>query len=615
MEDMAKIRYLVVDGKGSKLRRIVPSDLRALVGQTAWVERLGSISATELRERANRFSWKTDNEIHRLRSQLRDAASRMVEGRSLPVEIKLQLSDEVAEEIARTYFIQIERARTMSRMYMAPGDDVLRSEFIEEAGLDYAYAASAARGEEHIDAAGSGTRTFATAWELLAENGLLPKLEGRRKAYPQAVLANESFQLLCRLVERANLELSSRRYQALTNGHFPELRDNFFRLAQEIKIEHPRVEAPPIKTVEDLIVAFEERKAQQVGASRLYQYRLAFRAMREELGSDFPLVDITRQHCQGLADLFVVLPPHATQHFEGHTLRSAIEAFYAKNGAYASRAKEAQKPLSILKSIFALAVQNDWLDKSPAARVEILLPAKDRKQYLERSSGYQPFELAELQLIFGAPLYTGCIDDEDGFNKYGSKIIKRHRYWVPLISLWTGMRMNEALQLERGDLRKQDDIYYLSVTDEEEVNADSNLSIKRVKNRNAIRGIPIHPELKRLGFIEWVQARDPGRLFPEATAGHGDKASNQFSKRFATFLKSRGIWNPRKKVFHSFRNNFNDALRECGVSEEMRRAINGWSGQASMDDRYGRGHKVHRLYEEVRKARYEGLNLNHLAVD
>lgn len=614
MEDVAKIRYLLVDGKGLKLRRNVPLDLRTSVGKTAWVERLGPLPATELRERANLFSWKTDNEIRRWRTRLRDLASHTQGSLNQPIETQLQLSDEVAEEIARTYFTQVERIRAMSRSYITPSDDVLRSELIEEAGLDYAHAARAAGGQEYVDAAGNGTRTFATAWRLLAENGILPKHE-RRKAYPQEVLAHESFQLLCRLVERANLELSARRYQALTDGHFPELRDDFFRLRQGPKVEHPRVEVPPKKTVEDLITAFEERKAQQVGNSRLYQYRLAFRALKEELGSDFPLAGVTRQHCQKLADLFVVLPPYATQHFEGHTLRSAAEAFYAKNGVYASRAKEAQKPLAILKAIFALAVQNDWVDKSPAARVEILLPARERKQYLERSSGYQPFETAELQLIFGSPLYTGCIDDEGGFNKQGSKIIKRHRYWVPLISLWTGMRMNEALQLERGDLRRQDDVYYLSVTDEEESSLNSNSPSKRVKNRNAIRDIPIHPELERLGFIEWVQARDPGRLFPEATVGHDDKASNQFSKRFATFLKSCGIWHPRKKVFHSFRNNFNDALRDCGVSEEMRRAINGWSDQASMDARYGRGHKVHRLYEELRKARYEGLNLSHLTSD
>ncbi|MBU2304474.1 MAG: hypothetical protein KJ944_17940, partial [Alphaproteobacteria bacterium] len=63
----------------------------------------------------------------------------------------------------------------------------------------------------------------------------------------------------------------------------------------------------------------------------------------------------------------------------------------------------------------------------------------------------------------------------------------------------------------------------------------------------------------------------------------------------------------RRLVFHSFRNNFNDAMRVADVPVEIREAINGWSNRNAMDARYGQGHSTARLYTEICKVRYEGL--------
>ncbi|KRB29970.1 hypothetical protein ASD99_22915 [Mesorhizobium sp. Root695] len=175
--------------------------------------------------------------------------------------------------------------------------------------------------------------------------------------------------------------------------------------------------------------------------------------------------------------------------------------------------------------------------------------------------------------------------------------------------------MNEILQLEKADFRKTDGgVNFVRVTDEEHGNYTGTNFAKRVKTENAIRDIPLHPIFGKIGFLEWVQERPDGRLFPEAAIGAAEKPSDLYSKRFRSNLKFANVWKPRRLVFHSFRNNFNDALRHAGVPEELRKAINGWQEQRSMDQRYGRGQTVETLFEHVKKVEYPGLSLEFLKI-
>lgn len=124
--------------------------------------------------------------------------------------------------------------------------------------------------------------------------------------------------------------------------------------------------------------------------------------------------------------------------------------------------------------------------------------------------------------------------------------------------------------------------------------------------------MPLHPFLAEIGFLDWMESADSGRLFPEASKGKSETPSQLYSKRFNTVLVNAGDWVPRKQVFHSFRDNFTDALRDGGVDSEHRTALCGWQAQAKMDAPYGRGFKIERLYEAVCKLRYDRLDLSRL---
>lgn len=557
------------------------------------------------RERANLFAARTDAEIRALERKAAADPQPKADGDG-PAPFRLSRVE--AQHIAIRFFREQDDRNMGNGDYLADPRSPGYDDILIEAGLDYQAA--------YQDASGEQRTSEGTARRVLVEQGYLPRslIETRRSRVPEEILKDREFQFLCRLIERAQIELSKRRLDALQNGAIPPIGDTFFAAPLATAPGPFKVlPAGPRKTVADLVSSFEDWKRTKVGQSRMSQFQIAGRALREHLGDGFLLSEITRQHCKEIVDLFVRVPPYVAQHFKGLTLEAAAGAYERKHGQPAARHEEAQKNLSVLRQMLGRAVHEEWMSDNPALKVDAPAPEMGVRKHHVQSDGYEPFDVHELKKIFSAPLYTGCLDDERGYNVPGPNIVRRHRFWVPLVALWTGARMGEILQLERADVRQDESgIWYLAITDEEAGEYDAAQFQKRLKTKNSIRDIPIHPELQKLGFVGWATSQPAGRLFPEAEMAASGKLSDMYSKWFKRFLAAQGVWKARRKVFHSFRNSFTDALRDGGVPEELRIAINGWAAQEAMDKRYGRGHKVQRLYEEVKKVAYPGLDLSPL---
>jgi integrase len=150
--------------------------------------------------------------------------------------------------------------------------------------------------------------------------------------------------------------------------------------------------------------------------------------------------------------------------------------------------------------------------------------------------------------------------------------------------------------------------------DEARIRSDED-GLKRVKTTAGHRFMPVHPELKRIGFLEHVAAvrrSSPAgaRLFPELPVARTGYISDNFSKWFARFLDHLGI-DDRRKGFHSFRHTFRDALREAEIPQDRVRELGGRSSGSTEDD-YGSGTRPSTLAREIAKIRYEGLDLRGL---
>jgi integrase len=79
----------------------------------------------------------------------------------------------------------------------------------------------------------------------------------------------------------------------------------------------------------------------------------------------------------------------------------------------------------------------------------------------------------------------------------------KENYFIVLIAMFTGMRLKEITQLTKKDIQKIDNIYCISVNDEED---------KTTKNANSKRFIPIHSKILNFGFLEFVNSKD-NKLF------------------------------------------------------------------------------------------------------
>jgi integrase len=216
-----------------------------------------------------------------------------------------------------------------------------------------------------------------------------------------------------------------------------------------------------------------------------------------------------------------------------------------------------------------------------------------------------PFTLDELKAIFSAPMYTGCLSARRWSTP--GPLIQRDMgdYWVPLIALFTGARAGEIIQLYTTDVREEHGVLLFDINKLEED--------KRLKNLNSERVIPVHPTLVDLGLLALVERRRRDgqlRLFPEMKKGSDGYYSSPFSKHFSRFLKSIKV-KTGKNTFHSFRHCFEDACRDSDIPEEVRDTMQG-HGASGMAGRYGRGYFLQKLDREMKKLRYDGLDLSHL---
>jgi len=128
-----------------------------------------------------------------------------------------------------------------------------------------------------------------------------------------------------------------------------------------------------------------------------------------------------------------------------------------------------------------------------------------------------PFDTEDLRKIFKAPVFTKAERPQAGAGDAA--------YWLPLIALFAGARMSEIGQLRVPDIKRESCIHYLDITDEGENSG--------VKTESSRRRVPIHPELIRLGFLEYVTGLSNGgteRLFPTIKADRMGVLTSNWSK-------------------------------------------------------------------------------------
>lgn len=361
----------------------------------------------------------------------------------------------------------------------------------------------------------------------------------------------------------------------------------------------PITKAPPRRSKErngeglmDLFARYRHVNPNGVKQASLDQDELVLGLLDSFLQSP-PAADVTRTQIRDWRDALSRYPSRATQiaEFRGMTMRETIETNKSIGKPTLSR-KTINRYLSAASSYFKWLLSEGYREtENPVAG---LFYAKDK------SAKVRSYTVKELEKLFTSTWFTGDAPRD-------------HRFWLPLICLFSGARLGEAAQLLKADVRERHGHWIMHITTEGD-------SEKSVKTESSMRIVPLHPELIKLGFVDFAKNSKGSRVFSEVERDTAGKWGQAFSRDFGRYLKQIGIKDDqveaasKKRItFHSFRHTFTDAMRRADYDEHDIGLLLGHAKKTTTG-RYGneRAEQIARKAAMIEKVAYPGLDLSHL---
>jgi integrase len=341
-------------------------------------------------------------------------------------------------------------------------------------------------------------------------------------------------------------------------------------------------------------------------ARTMLAHQTTRRVVEDVLGADTPVASITRDQCRDLLETLRWLPVNMAKKFGDVRVRDAAKAAKADRSIRIINATNLNAYMARFATMMNWAVTEELIGRNPARGLQVAdeVHPQDRRK---------PFELWQLQRIFNAPIYTGCKDEQNGYSVVGSHIAVGARFWVPLICLFTGMRLNEACQLDVTDVREIEGVLCFVISEKSLVGSRD----KSLKTKSSERIVPAHPELLAIGlpaFVDRKRREGALKLFDDLPLGRRGFRSVAFSRWFTRFLISMDATSDRT-CFHSFRHGFRDACRNAQIERDVALRLGGWitgGSHSETADDYGSGYRPQVLFEAIANVDYEGLHLSHL---
>ena len=364
-----------------------------------------------------------------------------------------------------------------------------------------------------------------------------------------------------------------------------------------------RERAKPGEGVMDLFAIYERENPKQIAQDTLDQARRDIGLFVNYVGASCPVHRINKQNVREWKHLLMRYPVKASESkaFAGMNLAQTVKANETV-GKPTLTPRTVNRYLASLGAFCTWLVAHGYLDT---------VPTRDMSLSKSKGKPARPFTPAELQTLFTSPMFVGCQSADEWRNiaKPGNVMIRDHRYWLPLVMLYTGARPAEIAQLNVSDVRQEHGQWIAHVTTE-------GGGEKSVKTAGSMRVIPVHSELVRLGFIEYrnrMEREGQTRLFPEAKRNSRGQMVADLSREFGRYLTRIGLKDGRGLSLYSFRHGTADALRRAGHLDEAFGFILGHTA-GTMTGRYGtlpQGMLQQRV-ELIEAIGYPGLSLDHL---
>lgn len=497
------------------------------------------------------------------------------------------LSDLEKRDFIRRTFVRLERkAEQEGRGYDALDDQVMRDQMLATATEDLAVMA------------GLTTQYEPYNWDHSTRHAL-------REAGIEVDLKSESayFPELCKLFKKVHVQSQQRTVKALEG----EILDNTDWLSEP----EPAAASTQESTINEISIEelCEKYLASKSGRSLSFKWKNKFEnqanLVKDFWGADKSISSITPEDAAAIASFLNTVPTNAPKRYKNLSYVEAAKRECAKAQPKTLSPKTQLNHFNGLKAMFSHAEEMEWIRRNPFKLKSVfeILPKASRNPR-------KPMTSMEMNRIFSSDEFLKQRKPGDG------KALEQARFWVPLLCLFHSFRANEACQLLIEDVREEEGMTVICIRP---LN-DAGDKVKNLKTEASVRRIPLHSELRKMGFLKFLRAqKERGEivLFPELKATKTGSKNDALGKWFSRLSEKQLKDLPgstTSKGLHSLRHTFTRAMRDGGVSKELRDILGGWSNpiRKNSESIYGDGFSLQTLAEAIEKVKFPDVDFSRI---
>ena len=401
------------------------------------------------------------------------------------------------------------------------------------------------------------------------------------------------------IVRRGLIELYRRHSARLDDDYSNEFIDQMFAPKAKVKATFGELCDQFMKIYRD------EASSKKVNQQQINQTKSRVNIISQLIGRDMPVNTIDYDLCLAFRNQITGLP----QNWIGFQDLPIDEVLKKTANKPAIGHGTQSEYLRLLTKVLDLAHKKGLI---PVVYSSDMTPITTK---VANKNKRDPFSNDQIKTFFQSSYYNKCGSEPRPFEHAGQP----WRFWLPLMCLTMGLRPKEVCQMNLADIKKSEDgvlyVHIIATDDDDESPAQEN--IKTVKTEASRRIIPVHPELLKIGFAEYVEAtlsKSETMLFPGLKPNKYGNYAVYPLKRFREKFLPDVLELKKTQSFYSFRHSFRDALRRMEAPPEILQALGAWSQGNLVSDDYGGGYEPNQLLKYVEKIEYPILDLSYLYV-
>jgi integrase len=258
-----------------------------------------------------------------------------------------------------------------------------------------------------------------------------------------------------------------------------------------------------------------------------------------------------------------------------------------------------KKRVGALQALLTYAFQQRWTSINTGSGIRIV-------GYTKKRRNRRSFEDHELATLCSSPLFI----DPAAWNTK-SRISDVTVFWIFLLSITTGARLEEVGQVALADVRRDGDIVYLDI---DEYAEEEDAEDKSVKTEDSIRLVPVHDKLLELGFNDYVNtlaALGHTQLFPDLKENSVGKRTKEASQKINRII-DRHVSSDRRLVFHSLRHAFKAKGNDARLNDRTLDQICGHA-PVSTGSRYGSEPRIRTIHRELHQIDFTCIDWDRIA--